>query len=67
MKIKLMLPLLGVLALAASPLHAQDETPTSKPQVSAPYKLAVGFRYASGPAGLDLGITAKYFIRDSLP
>lgn len=33
-------------------------------QISAPYKLALGLRYAVGPAGLTLGATAKYFIRE---
>jgi opacity protein-like surface antigen len=43
-------------------VQAQDSLQV-KPLVSAPYKLAVGIRYAvAGPTGPDLGITAKYFI-----
>ncbi|SIQ65956.1 hypothetical protein [Pontibacter lucknowensis] len=45
----------------AGAAQAQDSLQV-KPQVSAPYKLAVGMRYATGPQGADLGITAKYFI-----
>jgi opacity protein-like surface antigen len=41
--------------------QAQDSLQV-KPQVSAPYKLAVGLRYASGLQGADLGVTARYFI-----
>lgn len=46
----------------AGAVQAQDSLQV-KPQVSAPYKLSVGMRYAiAGPTGADLGITAKYFI-----
>jgi hypothetical protein len=45
-------------------LQAQD-LPDTKPQVSAPYKAAVGFRYTVAGSGYtDLGITAKYFVTD---
>ncbi|WP_299984101.1 outer membrane beta-barrel protein [uncultured Pontibacter sp.] len=60
-KILLILPFSLCLAGAA---QAQQDSLHVKPYVSAPYKLAVGMRYATGPAGLALGITAKYFIRE---
>ena len=44
--------------------QAQDSLQVQPQQVSAPYKLAVGPRYAVGLAGLTLGVTAKYFIRE---
>ncbi|GGG09695.1 hypothetical protein [Pontibacter amylolyticus] len=44
--------------------QAQDSLQVQPQQVSAPYKLAVGLRYAVGPTGLTLGVTAKYFIRE---
>lgn len=61
MKKKLLLSLIGVLLCLS--VQAQDSLQI-KQQVSAPYKLAVGFRYAAGPTALSLGITAKYFIRE---
>ncbi|PKV67138.1 outer membrane protein [Pontibacter ramchanderi] len=59
---KILLILAFGLSLAGS-VQAQDSVQV-KTQVSAPYKLAVGMRYASGPAGVALGLTAKYFIRE---
>ncbi|MBD1397514.1 hypothetical protein H9Q13_10080 [Pontibacter sp. JH31] len=44
-------------------VQAQDSLQV-KSQVSAPYKIAIGIRYATGgPTGVDLGVTAKYFFR----
>ncbi|RDV13778.1 hypothetical protein DXT99_17225 [Pontibacter diazotrophicus] len=64
MKNKLMLPLLGALALAASPLRAQNEMPISKPQATAPYRTAIGFRTnASGPAGAKFELRMKHFVK----
>lgn len=56
---RLFISLIG-LSLAGA-VQAQDSLQV-KPQVQAPYKLAVGLRYASGPSGIALGVTAKYFI-----
>jgi opacity protein-like surface antigen len=58
---KLLISLAGMLLYLSA--HAQD-TLQVKQQVSAPYKLAVGFRYATGPTAITLGVTAKYFIRE---
>jgi hypothetical protein len=59
-KIMLLLCLCG-LTLPAT-LQAQDSL-SVKPQVQAPYKLAIGARFAAGAAtGGDLSISAKYFI-----
>lgn len=56
---KLIISLIGLLLCLS--VQAEDSLQV-KQQVSAPYKLAVGLRYASGPQGADLGVTAKYFI-----
>jgi hypothetical protein len=64
MRIKRMLPLLALLALAAPPLRAQDEVPTSTPQATAPYRTAFGFRTtAGGPAGIRSELRLKHFVR----
>jgi outer membrane protein W len=56
----ILLTIFGTCAFLAA--QAQDSLQV-KPQASAPYKLAVGFRYSpNGPRGADLGIAAKYFI-----
>jgi opacity protein-like surface antigen len=61
MKKKLLISLISLCVWGT--VQAQDSLHV-KPQVSAPYKAAVGLRYsAGGPAGADLGITAKYFFR----
>ncbi|MHC2991118.1 hypothetical protein OB13_05795 [Pontibacter sp. HJ8] len=58
---KLLLCLFCFCAFTAA--QAQDSLHV-KPQVSAPYKAAIGFRYSpGGPMGGDLGVTAKYFFR----
>ncbi|MBF8963170.1 hypothetical protein I0P70_07935 [Pontibacter sp. FD36] len=59
---KTILTLLG----ACSLLTAQtQDLPNAKPQASAPYKAAVGFRYTVAGANYsDFGITAKYFVTD---
>ncbi|GHA64020.1 outer membrane beta-barrel protein [Pontibacter akesuensis] len=63
MKNKLLLPLLGAIALFATPALAQD-TPTSKPQATAPYNTSIGFRASvAGPSGLTPEIRIKHFIR----
>lgn len=60
MRKKLLISLIGLCVWGTA--QAQDSLQV-KPQVSAPYKVAVGIRYAiAGPTGVDLGITAKYFI-----
>ena len=60
MKKKLLITLISLCVWGTA--QAQDSLQV-KPQVSAPYKVAVGIRYAiAGPTGTDLGITAKYFI-----
>lgn len=57
---KLLISLISLFTVLT--VQAQDSLQV-KPQVSAPYKLTVGIRYAiAGPTGVDLGVTAKYFI-----
>ncbi|MHA6248677.1 hypothetical protein ACXYMU_12115 [Pontibacter sp. CAU 1760] len=63
MKNKLILPLLSALALAASPLRAQ-ELPTPKPQAVAPYKFSAGLRVSMfGPSGTLPELRLKYFVK----
>jgi len=58
-----MLPLLGLLALAVAPLHAQD-APSTTLQATAPYRTAIGLRYSpSSAAGPDASISIKHFFR----
>ncbi|MCP2042888.1 outer membrane beta-barrel protein [Pontibacter sp. HSC-36F09] len=60
MKKKLLISCFSMLVFISA--QAQDSLQV-KPQVSAPYKLAVGLRYSTGgPMGVDLGVSAKYFI-----
>lgn len=60
MKKKLLISLVSLCVWGT--VQAQDSLQV-KPQVSAPYKVAVGIRYAfGGLTGGDPGITAKYFI-----
>ncbi len=61
MKIKLTLLCICLLS-TFSALQAQDSLST-QPRATAPYKLAVGARFTyGGPTGADVNLTAKYFI-----